>query len=43
MRTYRELLAVPEFRTLFAGNALAVAAVTMQQLALSALVYARTG
>jgi MFS family permease len=43
MRTYREVLGVAEFRGLFTGNALSVAGLTMQQLALSTLVYARTG
>ncbi len=42
MRTYRDILAIPEFRALLAGNSLAVAGLTVQQLALSALVYERT-
>ncbi|HWM00479.1 MAG TPA: MFS transporter [Nocardioidaceae bacterium] len=43
MHTYRGLFAVSEFRALFAGNASSVAGLTMQGLALSALVYAQTG
>lgn len=42
MLTYRDAFAVSEFRTLFAGNAITVARTTVQSLALSALVYART-
>ncbi|GGQ01095.1 membrane protein [Streptosporangium pseudovulgare] len=41
--TYRELFAVAEFRTLFASFALLIAGDQVKALALSALVYARTG
>ncbi|WP_191837482.1 MFS transporter [Catellatospora chokoriensis] len=41
--TYREVFADGEFRALFAANAAVVAGMTMQMLALSALVYASTG
>jgi hypothetical protein len=41
--TYREVFRRGEFRTLFASTALSVSAGTMTMLALSALVYARTG
>lgn len=41
MSTYRTLFAIGEFRALFGGQAI-VAGQTMQMLALSALVYART-
>jgi hypothetical protein len=43
MVTYRQIFANREFRAIFAGNALATAGATIQMLALSALVYARTG
>lgn len=43
MHTYGEVFAVSEFRALFAGNASSVAGLTMQGLALSALVYSQTG
>lgn len=43
MRTYREVFAVGEFRTLFAGTTLDVAAGTLAMLGLSTLVYAETG
>ncbi|MEU8250808.1 MFS transporter [Nonomuraea sp. NPDC048916] len=43
MRTYREVLAVGEFRALFAGSTAGVAGTTMTMLALSSLVYAHTG
>jgi hypothetical protein len=43
MTTFREILAVGEFRALFAGHALTVAGRTIQMLALSSLVYAATG
>nr|WP_296071336.1 hypothetical protein [uncultured Actinoplanes sp.] len=43
MTTYREIFGLREFRTLFLGNALTVAARTVQMLALSSLVYAATG
>ncbi len=43
MSTYREIFANREFRVLFAGNALGVAAGTIQMLALAAWVYGRTG
>ncbi|MFI6477050.1 MFS transporter [Nonomuraea sp. NPDC050663] len=43
MRTYRELFAVTEFRTIFAGTLGGVAGGTMAMLAVSALVYAETG
>jgi MFS family permease len=43
VRTYREIFSVAEFRALFAGNAASIAGMTMQALALSSLVYARTG
>ncbi|SNY48948.1 Predicted arabinose efflux permease, MFS family [Paractinoplanes atraurantiacus] len=41
--TYRALFALREFRALFASSALSVAALMMEMLALSALVYASTG
>ncbi|MGW0063002.1 MFS transporter [Streptosporangium sandarakinum] len=41
--TYKELFAVAEFRTLFASFALLIAGDQVKALALSALVYARTG
>jgi MFS family permease len=41
--TYRQILAVAEFRALFAAFAVSVAAMTIKMLALSALVYAQTG
>jgi MFS family permease len=43
VRTYRQLFALAEFRMLFAGQLLIGCAMTMQSLALSVLVYARTG
>lgn len=43
VRTYRRLFAVAEFRALFAGQLLAGWAMTVQSLALSVLVYGRTG
>ncbi|MFI6320327.1 MFS transporter [Nonomuraea sp. NPDC050556] len=43
MRTYREVFAIGEFRTLFAGTTLSVAGGTMATLGLSTLVYADTG
>ena len=41
--TYRQVLAVPEFRTLLGGFALFLVGETVQMLALSVLVYAGTG
>jgi MFS family permease len=41
--TYREVFAVPEFRTLLAGFALFLVSETVQMLALSVLIYASTG
>jgi len=41
--TYRQVLAVPEFRTLLGGFALFLVSETVQMLALSVLVYAGTG
>ncbi|WP_186526048.1 hypothetical protein [Leekyejoonella antrihumi] len=41
--TYREVLAVREFRVLFTGTALRALAATAEILGLSVLVYARTG
>ncbi|MEV4531280.1 MFS transporter [Streptosporangium sp. NPDC049304] len=43
MNTYRELFAVGQFRTLFAAQAASVMGKIMESLALSTLVYARTG
>ncbi len=43
MRTYRELLRVPEFTPLFLTSAVQVAATTVTGLALGTLVYAATG
>ncbi|MER6943184.1 MFS transporter [Nonomuraea sp. NPDC000554] len=43
MKTYRDVFAVGEFRTLFAGSTAGVAGGTMAMLALSTLVYAHTG
>ena len=41
--TYRQVFAVPEFRTLLAGFAVFLVSETVQMLALSVLVYASTG
>nr|BFE36658.1 MFS transporter [Actinomadura rugatobispora] len=41
--TYRRVLAEPRFRVLFATRSLAIAADTLRMVALSVLVYARTG
>jgi MFS family permease len=41
--TYRQVFAVGEFRALFAAQLLAAGAMTAQSLALSVLIYARTG
>lgn len=43
MRTYRELLGVPEFGPLFAAVSLRYAGGTMEGIALGTLVYVRTG
>ncbi|MEU8814706.1 MFS transporter [Actinoplanes sp. NPDC048796] len=43
MQTYRDLYAVRQFRVVFAANATNVGGTTIQQLALSALVFAGTG
>lgn len=43
MGTYRNAFACGEFRALFAGRAAGAAAATMQTLAVSVLIYARTG
>ncbi|GGP05589.1 MFS transporter [Nonomuraea glycinis] len=43
MQTYRDVFAVGEFRTLFAGATAGVAGSTVTMLALSTLVYAHTG
>nr|WP_320068204.1 hypothetical protein [Micromonospora sp. RTGN7] len=43
MHTYRDLYAVRQFRVVFAANSTNVAGTTIQQLALSALVFAGTG
>ena len=43
MHTYRDLYAVRQFRVVFAANATNVGGTTIQQLALSALVFAGTG
>lgn len=43
MRTYRELFSLREFRALFTGTATSIAGITIQMLALSALVYETTG
>ncbi|MGW0478139.1 MFS transporter [Nonomuraea sp. NPDC003214] len=43
MQTYRDVFAVREFRTLFAGSTLGVAGGTVTMLAVSTLVYAHTG
>src|SRR5579859_3651819 len=42
MRTYRDLFALGEFRALFIGQLAVGAAMTIQVLALSVMVYART-
>jgi MFS family permease len=42
MRTYNELLRVPEFRPLLVANAVQIAAMTISGLALSTLVYTAT-
>src|SRR5579859_4163496 len=42
MRTYRDLFALGEFRVLFVGQLAVSAAMTIQVLALSVMVYART-
>lgn len=42
MNTYRDLYAVRQFRVIFAANATNVGGLTIQQLALSALVFAST-
>ena len=41
--TYRQVFAVPEFRTLLAGFAVFLVSETVQMLALSVLIYASTG
>jgi MFS family permease len=41
--TYRDVLAVPEFRTLLGGFAVFLVSETVQMLALSVLIYASTG
>ncbi|MEY2606564.1 MAG: hypothetical protein QOH31_4386, partial [Verrucomicrobiota bacterium] len=41
--TYRRLFSIAEFRALFAAQLLAACAMTVQSLALSVLVYGRTG
>jgi MFS family permease len=43
MTSYRDAVASGEFRALFVGRAAGAAAATMQQLAISVLIYARTG
>jgi MFS family permease len=43
MTSYRDAVASGEFRALFSGRAAGAAAATMQQLAISVLIYARTG
>jgi predicted MFS family arabinose efflux permease len=43
VRTYRELFRVPQFTALFVASSVRVAAGTMSGLAVSALVYGRTG
>jgi predicted MFS family arabinose efflux permease len=43
VQTYRELFSLREFRSLFASTATSIAGITMQMLALSALLYATTG
>lgn len=43
MHTYQDLYAVRQFRVVFAANATNVGGATIQQLALSALVFANTG
>lgn len=43
MTSYRDAVASGEFRALFIGRAAAAAAATMQMLAVSVLIYARTG
>ncbi|WP_063780953.1 MFS transporter [Nonomuraea sp. SBT364] len=43
MQTYRDVFAVREFRTLFAGSTIDVAGGTVTMLAVSTLVYAHTG
>ena len=43
MRTYRELFAIGEFRTLFTTTSLNVAAGSVGSLALGTLTYAETG
>lgn len=43
MRTYRELLGVPEFSALFTASSAQAAASTVTGLALATLVYSATG